>query len=99
MTWSKAECHSLRRLVRSLPSLVQYPSDPIGIARGVVSIHEIASGAERLRLEPPVRRPFSSLRFSGDGSRLAVASVSNRVLLWDLARLRRELEALQLDRW
>jgi WD40 repeat protein len=65
---------------------------------GVVALYEFsprtdAAPAPRLlaRLESPERQRAEALTFNAQGSRLAAACADRIVLVWDLARLRREL--------
>lgn len=53
--------------------------------------------AIRATLEPPQLEALSELSFSPDGSFLVTTCTTNRVQLWNLSALWRELEALGLD--
>ncbi len=63
-----------------------------------VHLLDRASGRVLAVLTPPQPRIINHLRFSPDGSRLAVALKDQSIQLWDLRALRRELAALQLER-
>jgi len=65
--------------------------------RNEITLLEAASGETLVVFEPPGRHLFSKSRFTSDGRLLVVASESNRVLVWDLERLRQELASAGLD--
>jgi WD40 repeat protein len=55
------------------------------------------TGSELATLTPPRPSPVSEMRFSPDGSLLAVSTGGAVGYLWDLRLLRRELRAMNLD--
>ena len=55
------------------------------------------TGAVLARVEHPDPQSIVGLRFSPDGRRIAATCESRQVQLWDLARLRSELRAVNLD--
>jgi WD40 repeat protein len=55
------------------------------------------TGDEIATLTPPNPGLVSALCFSGDGSRLAVATENNPVFVWDLRAIRRGLREMELD--
>lgn len=58
---------------------------------------DAASGEALAVFEPPGHQQFSRGRFTSEGRHLVVASESNRVLVWDLVRLRQNLADAGLD--
>ena len=69
----------------------------IAYSRYVVRLIDPASGRQLATLESPDPRHVSWLGFSPDGSRLAAASETNVIQLWDLRRIREQLAAMKLD--
>ena len=66
--------------------------------KGFISIVEVESGRELVRLEDPHQDAFDSLTFSPDGTRLlGVTNDSFCVRVWDLRLIRRGLVELGLD--
>lgn len=62
-----------------------------------VRLLEAESGREFATLAAENSREISSLCFSGDGRWLAVAGGSDRLHVWDLPTLRKELSRMRLD--
>jgi tetratricopeptide (TPR) repeat protein len=62
----------------------------------VVRLVEVETGRELAVLEPPEPSGVFAMSFSPDGRHLAVTQDDQRVHLWDLAAIRRELDALGL---
>src|SRR5262249_60064620 len=76
---------------------------PGGRGAGVISasrtgarLVEVGTGRVLAALEPPEPAPILGLAFSPDGRHLAVAQSDQRVHIWDLATIRRELDVLGL---
>jgi len=63
----------------------------------VVRLVDPYTGKNLAELEPQNPQLMSWLRFTPDGSRLAVACSTHVIQLWDLRRLRRQLSAMGLD--
>jgi tetratricopeptide (TPR) repeat protein len=61
-----------------------------------VRLVEVESGRELAVLEPPEPSAVFAMSFSPDGRYLAVPQDDQRVHVWDLAAIRRELDALGL---
>ncbi|MCO6458265.1 MAG: hypothetical protein J5I93_23410, partial [Pirellulaceae bacterium] len=63
------------------------------------TVHLVSSSDCRTlaELQTPGHSVISRLRFSPDGSRLAVATENHALHVWDLAAIRRQLDALSLD--
>ncbi len=61
-------------------------------------LDEAVDGATRVlaRLESPDRKPVQGLAFNKNGSRLAAATADQTVQVWDLARIREKLAAIDL---
>jgi WD40 repeat protein/Tfp pilus assembly protein PilF len=55
------------------------------------------TGDEIATLEAPDPKPYTTLRFSPDGSQLAAATADHVIHLWDLRAIRRQLAAIGLD--
>ncbi len=66
------------------------------LSRTVVGLHDAATGERLATLEHPDPQQVLALAFSPDGSRLAVASPTHQVRLWDLKRLGAEVRAMGL---
>ena len=66
----------------------------LAISQWVVALVDPASGVEFARLEHPNAQLISALEFSPSGKRLAVATQGHVVQVWDLAKVRAELAAL-----
>jgi hypothetical protein len=62
----------------------------------VVRLVEAETGRVLTALEPPDPSRVNAMSFSRDGRYLAVPQGDQRVHIWDLAAIRRELEALGL---
>jgi WD40 repeat protein len=62
-----------------------------------VQLRETLSERVLATLEPPETVRKWSLRFSPDGSHLAVLTQDQQVELWDLRALREDLQAMNLD--
>lgn len=81
--------------------LTRYSPDGTVLA-GTFGRHDIMlldplNGETLAVFEAPGDQQFSQGRFTSDGRHLVVASESNRVLVWDLVRLRQELGNAGLD--
>jgi WD40 repeat protein len=63
---------------------------------GTITFYDPRTGERRDSLEPPSPQPLGGLSFARDGSLLAAACVSNRIQVWDLEELSRQLDALRL---
>jgi tetratricopeptide (TPR) repeat protein len=61
-----------------------------------VRLVEVETGRVLATLEPPYPSKVNALSFSPDGRHLAVPQDDQRVHIWDLAAIRRELDALGL---
>jgi eukaryotic-like serine/threonine-protein kinase len=62
----------------------------------VVRLVEVQTGRVLAALEPPYPSRVNAMSFSPDGRYLAVPQDDQRVHIWDLAAIRRELDALGL---
>jgi WD40 repeat protein len=62
-----------------------------------VRLVDPATGQEFATLPAPEPQEIFALKFSPDGSHLAVGTSTNMIQLWDLRVLRRQLAALNLD--
>jgi WD40 repeat protein len=69
----------------------------INSSRSLVQLRDARTGEEIATLESPSRQAVSSLAFSPDGTRLAVAQQRQTFHVWDLPALRRDLAAFGLD--
>jgi WD40 repeat protein len=71
----------------------------LAIARTLTDVQLVdpTMGRALATLQAPEPRQVSWLGFSPDGDRLAVATASDHVRLWDLGLIRRQLAALGLD--
>jgi WD40 repeat protein len=56
-----------------------------------------ATGRDIASLQAPEVLGITSIRFSPNGNQLAVATVSHRIQVWDLDRVRNQLATLGLD--
>jgi serine/threonine protein kinase/WD40 repeat protein len=93
---------SIPRAPRSLEGLVRFTRDGSLLAlsqgRHQIQLHDAATLRRLATLETPAGPAnVVGLSLSPDGTRLAVATDYNVVVLWDLRRLREELSALDLD--
>jgi WD40 repeat protein len=68
----------------------------VGASGMAVRLVEVESGRELAVLEPPEPSGVNLMSFSPDGRYLAVPQDNQRVHVWDLAAIRRELDALGL---
>jgi serine/threonine protein kinase/WD40 repeat protein/Tfp pilus assembly protein PilF len=55
------------------------------------------TGQKLATLEAPDLKPYTTLRFSPDGSQLAAATSDHMIHLWDLRAIRRQLAVIGLD--
>ena len=69
----------------------------MNLGRATVGLLEAATGKLLGALEPPGWQPTNEACFSPDGRYLIVATYLNRILVWDLVRLREELASAGLD--
>ena len=70
----------------------------ISHGRSLVRLVDPETGHEWATLEAPVASEATRLLFNSDGSQLAVACVSGRLInLWDLRSIRQQLAAMKLD--
>ena len=74
----------------------------VAISRYTVQLFQLFenSTAPKLiaTLESPDRNPLELLVFSDDGQRLAAATVDRTIQIWNLARVRQQLAAMNLDK-
>jgi WD40 repeat protein len=91
----------LPRDSRSLFSLVSFTRDGRMLAlaqgRNRIRLHDAATLRALGTLEIPGPANVTGLSLSPDGTRLAAATGSNVIALWDLRRLREKLAALDMD--
>src|SRR5207249_3350243 len=64
--------------------------------RDVVHLVDPVDGRVLAALQPPEPLTISGLRSSLDGTRLAVATMSHRIQVWDLRRIAERLSSLGL---
>jgi WD40 repeat protein len=69
----------------------------VNSSRSLVQLRDARTGEEIATLESSSRQTVSSLAFSPDGKRLAVAQQRETFHVWDLPALRRDLAAFGLD--
>jgi WD40 repeat protein len=67
------------------------------LSRNQASLLETATGREVASFDPPASEWISALRFRPDGAELAVVSDTQGVRVWNLRRLREQLDRLKLD--
>jgi serine/threonine protein kinase/WD40 repeat protein len=63
----------------------------------IVTLYDVARGKPLVSLTPADPHSLCGSCFSPDGGQLAVGAEDHTIQLWDLRRLRNELEALDLD--
>jgi WD40 repeat protein len=89
-----------RRVFGESPAPVVFSPDgtllAFGLSSEIVELIDTRTLASRGTLEPPWPEALSELAFSPDGSVLGAACGTNRVQLWNLADLERELVKLGL---
>jgi eukaryotic-like serine/threonine-protein kinase len=88
----------------SLPALNSIAFSPdsailaVGLKSGAISLVDVPTGRILAQIDDPNQDVPSSLAFSPDGTLLAAASQLSRSMhVWDLASIRRQLDALGLD--
>jgi WD40 repeat protein len=90
-----------RRAFSSSPAPAAFSPDgtllAFGLSNEIVGLIDVRTLESRGTLEPPEPSPPYDLCFSPDGSVLGAACTTNRVQLWDLAQLWRELGVLGLS--
>lgn len=64
---------------------------------GQITLRNMPSGVELMRLTPPSPVRLSDWRFAPDCQRLYVLTITGRVFDWNLSELRHELAKLKLD--
>jgi len=69
----------------------------LALSRDTVRLIAAASGRELATLEAPEAHDIYWLRFSPDGSRLAVLNRDGPVHIWDLGLIRQQLAEMKLD--
>ena len=69
----------------------------LALSRDTVRLIEAVSGRELATLEAPEAHDIYWLRFSPDGSRLAVLYRDGPVHIWDLRLIRGQLAEMNLD--
>ena len=69
----------------------------LALSRDTVRLIEAVSGRELATLEAPDAHDIYWLRFSPDGSRLAVLYRDGPVHIWDLRLIRQHLKTMGLD--
>jgi WD40 repeat protein len=65
--------------------------------QSVIQLIDPATGRDIASLQAPEVLGITSIRFSPNGNQLAVATVSHRIQVWDLDRVRNQLATLGLD--
>jgi WD40 repeat protein/predicted Ser/Thr protein kinase len=100
-TWERVYRASRNYSTRASAKVTRYSPDSKLLAgtsgRSHLMLLEATTGEALVVFEPPGRQLFSMARFTSDGRHLLVSSESNRVLIWDLERLREELAIAGLD--
>ena len=66
-------------------------------SRRLARLMDTRTSTEIASFAPPVTQSIINLRLAHDGSRLAAATANNLVLVWDLRRLREQLQPMRLD--
>jgi WD40 repeat protein len=100
--WSCGSWELRHRLVYDGPPVeVAFTNDgsvaAVPVSRTVIRLIDLNAGTELASLEAPRSRSLNGLRFSPDGSQLAVAATGLEVHVWDLRAVRERLAALGLD--
>jgi eukaryotic-like serine/threonine-protein kinase len=100
-SWTQASSTAVSVTVTELNSIALSPDSAIlavGLKSGAISLIEVPSGRYLARLDDPDQDVTSALAFSPDGTWLAASSALSRSIhVWDLAAIRRQLDALGLD--
>lgn len=102
--WQVGSWQPAHRIARpsggELPGRLAFARDgrilAIAYSSFVVKLVDPATGREIATLETPESAIVSSLSFSADGSKLAAASESKVIQVWDLARIRAQLADIGL---
>jgi serine/threonine protein kinase/WD40 repeat protein len=85
----------------AFPNLIAFSDDgetmAVSYSQSAVRLVNPDTGATFAELEPQNPQLMSWLRFSPDGTRLAVACSTHLIQLWDLRRIREQLAAMGLD--
>jgi WD40 repeat protein len=101
--WSVSPFQEVRRIPRpmvvsNLPGIMDISADEsmmaVVINHRLIQIFEVASGKLLLSLEPPAPEVFNSLQFTPDQARLLATTHGNRILFWELRRIREQLKKL-----
>ncbi len=69
----------------------------VAYSRSDVLLLEPETGRELALLEGQASHIVSWIGFSHDGTKIAITTESHLIQIWNLAQLRRQLEALKLD--
>jgi WD40 repeat protein len=99
--WTEAMRFERPKRFSHLPGTMDFSGDAGLLAlmmdQSAIRIVHVSSGAEiaTLRLGDP--QAVVELRFSSDARRLAAATSTNQILIWELDRIRRKLHTLGLD--
>jgi serine/threonine protein kinase/WD40 repeat protein len=103
--WSVSPWKEIRRIPRpvvisNLPGIMDISSDDTMMAllmnHKLIQIFEVESGKLLLSLEPPAPEACSALQFTPDQARLLATTHGNRILIWELRRIREQLKRLRL---
>jgi hypothetical protein len=84
-----------------LPGQLDFSQDSRLLALQIDQTHisavHVPSGEVAWQIEMPEPQAITGLRFSGDGRRLAAATSTNQILVWDLDKLQEALRSLEID--
>ena len=106
LLWTTTGWDSFMRIHRpprfsNLPGLMAFNDSGTLLAvildNRTVGVFDPSRRRQILRLQLPDPQGFSEIRFSGDGSRLGVATTAHRIHVWNIRRILEELQPLGLD--
>lgn len=101
--WRIAPWEEVRRIPRqiklsNLPGIMDISADETLMAlvmnQKLIQIFDVESGRLMLSLEPPAPEAFGALQFTPDQTRLLATTSGNQILLWELHKIREQLNAI-----
>jgi WD40 repeat protein len=100
-TWARGHCMKVEHQGGSLPLAFSEDGKLFAVcsSQSIVDLYDTTTGNRLARLEPPESRLLPTwFCFSADSAQLAVATENHVVYLWDLRRIRKRLDEMQLAR-